>query len=324
MTSTTELARAIRSGDRTALARGITLVESRRDDDTRAGEALLQELLPFTGHATRIGITGPPGVGKSTLIEALGLRLCDRGHKVAVLAVDPSSAVSGGSILGDKTRMTELSRHGSAFIRPTPGGGTLGGVASRTREAMLLCEAAGFDIVCIETIGTGQSEVAVHGMVDYFLLLLSPAAGDELQGIKRGVMELADGVLVHKADGDLAPAADRAAQQCLLAMRVLHAGEAEPPAVIVGSSMSGRGLDELWQAIERRVTQARANGSFETRRRQKAGEWLDQALRERLLAELLGDPAIAAAMQQAQHDVASGAVLPGAAARALLALRRRP
>ncbi len=313
------LATAIRAGDRAALARGITLVESRREADVAAAEALLQDLLPHTGAALRLGITGAPGVGKSTLIEALGLRLCANGHRVAVLAVDPSSAVTGGSILGDKTRMTELSREPRAFIRPSPGGETLGGVAARTREAMLLCEAAGHDVVLVETIGTGQSEVAVHGMVDFFLLLLSPAAGDELQGIKRGVMELADGVLVHKADGDLAAAADRAAQQCLLAMRVLHAGEAEPPPVIVGSSLTGRGLDELWQAIARLLTARRADGRFAARRAHQAGEWLDAAVRDALLARFLADPATAQALAEARGAVERGELLASAAARRILA-----
>ncbi len=323
MASTQELAAAIRAGDRSALARGITLVESRRAADADAAAGLLQALLPHTGGASRIGITGAPGVGKSTLIEALGLRLCSQGHNIAVLAVDPSSAVTGGSILGDKTRMQELSRHGNAFIRPSPGGTTLGGVAAHTREALLLCEAAGYDTVLVETIGTGQSEVAVHGMVDLFLVLLSPAAGDELQGIKRGVMELADLVLVHKADGDLAPAADRAAQQCLLAMRVLHSGDAAPPPVLVGSSVTGRGLDELWQAIEQRLTAARADGSLQARRSRQAGEWLEQAVREALLADFLGDPTTAAAMAQARADVAKGHALPSVAARTLLARRGR-
>lgn len=317
-----ELAAAIRSGDRAALARGITLVESRRTEDAAAAEALLQELLPHTGGAARVGITGAPGVGKSTLIEALGLRLCAAGHRLAVLAVDPSSSRTGGSILGDKTRMTELSRQPHAFIRPSPGGDVLGGVAARTREAMLLCEAAGYGIVLVETIGTGQSEVAVHGMVDFYLLLLSPAAGDELQGIKRGVMELADGVLVHKADGELLPAAERAAQQCRLAVQLLH-GEPPPP-VLLGSSVSGLGLDRLWQTIEQHLAQARASGSFQQRRERQAGEWLDALLRERLLTEFLGDPAIARALPQARADVVRGAVLPAAAVRALLALRRHP
>lgn len=311
----------IRRGDRASLARGITLVESRNAADVPAAEALLRALLPHAGQAVRVGITGAPGVGKSTLIETLGMRLCDAGRKVAVLAVDPSSAVTGGSILGDKTRMTGLSRHERAFIRPSPGGDTLGGVAARTREAMLLCEAAGFDTVLVETIGTGQSEVAVHGMVDFFLLLLSPAAGDELQGIKRGVMELADGILVHKADGDLAAAADRAAQQCMLALRVLHAGEAEPPPVVVGSSVTGRGLAELWQAIEQWLANRRADGRLAHRRAQQAGDWLEQTVRERLLADFLADPHTASAMAEARAKVAAGTELPTAAARSVLARR---
>jgi LAO/AO transport system kinase len=322
VSGTAELAQAIRGGDRNALARGITLVESRREQDAAAADGLLQALLPATGIATRVGITGAPGVGKSTMIEALGLRLCAAGRRVAVLAVDPSSSVSGGSILGDKTRMSDLARHERAFIRPTPSGNSTGGVAARTREAMLLCEAAGFDIVLVETIGTGQSELAVHGMVDVFLLLLSPAAGDELQGIKRGVMELADVVLVHKADGDLAAAADRAAQQCLLAMRVLH-GEAAPP-VLVGSAATGRGIDAVWAAIEAHCASARAGGSFAARRLRQSTEWLDALVRERLLAEFLGDPAVAAALQRARDEVARGVVLPPTAARAVLATRRRP
>jgi LAO/AO transport system kinase len=311
----------IRRGDRASLARGITLVESRNAADMPAAEALLRALLPHAGQAMRIGITGAPGVGKSTLIESLGLRLCEAGRKVAVLAVDPSSVVTGGSILGDKTRMTGLSRDARAFIRPSPGGDTLGGVAARTREAMLLCEAAGFDTVLVETIGTGQSEVAVHGMVDFFLLLLSPAAGDELQGIKRGVMELADGILVHKADGDLAAAADRAAQQCMLALRVLHAGEMEPPPVVVGSSVTGRGLAEMWQAIEQWLANRRADGRLAHRRAQQAGDWLEQTVRERLLADFLADPQTAAAMAEARAKVAAGAELPTAAARSVLARR---
>lgn len=321
--TTPSLAAAIANGDRAALARGITLVESRRDGDVAAGEALLQELLPRTGAALRVGITGAPGVGKSTLIEALGMRLCAAGHRVAVLAVDPSSAVTGGSILGDKTRMSELSRHGNAFIRPSPGGETLGGVAARTREAMLLCEAAGHDVVLVETIGTGQSEVAVHGMVDFFLLMLSPAAGDELQGIKRGVMELADGVLVHKADGDLAAAADRTAQQCLLAMRVLHGGEPEPPTVRIGSSVTGRGLDELWAEIERTLAARKASGAFAARRAEQAETWLDTAVREAVLSRVLGDPSIAAALADARQKVARGELLASAAARQILAARSR-
>jgi len=315
VTSTSDLVAAVRMGDRQALARAITLTESRRPEDAARAEALLQELWPHTGGALRIGITGAPGVGKSTLIEALGTRLCAAGHKVAVLAVDPSSAATGGSILGDKTRMTELSRHANAFVRPSPGGDQLGGVAARTREAMLLCEAAGFDCVLIETIGTGQSEVAVQGMVDFFLLLLSPAAGDELQGIKRGVMELADGVFVHKADGDLAAAADRAAQQCLLAMRVLHAGDAEPPPVLVGSSTTGRGIDELWRTITTRLDAARGDGRLATRRQQQSLQWFEAAVRDRLLQRFLADPATAASVRAARERLADGRALPSQLAR---------
>jgi LAO/AO transport system kinase len=324
VTASQDLTETLRRGDRQALARAITLVESQREADAPAAEALLQAVLPHTGRSLRIGITGAPGVGKSTLIETLGLLLCEAGRKVAVLAVDPSSSVTGGSILGDKTRMTQLSRHANAFIRPTPGGEAPGGIAQRTREAMLVCEAAGYDTVLVETIGTGQSEVAVHGMVDFFLLLLSPAAGDELQGIKRGVMELADGVLVHKADGDLAAAADRAAQQCLLAMRVLHPGDAGSPFVLVGSSVTGRGIDELWRTIEQRLAARQQSGTFAATRAAQAGAWLDSAMRERLLAEFLGDAAVRNAMAAARAEVARGALLPSAAARRLAALRRNP
>lgn len=318
MVPSTDLAESIRLGDRSALARGITLVESRRPKDAEAAERLLGDLLKDTGKAMRIGITGAPGVGKSTLIEALGLQLCAAGHKLAVLAVDPSSSVTGGSILGDKTRMDELSRHPDAFIRPSPGGGTLGGVAGRTQEAMLLCEAAGYDVVLIETIGTGQSEVAVHGMVDFFLVMLSPAAGDELQGIKRGVMELADGVLVHKADGDLLPAANRTAQQCMLAMRVLHSGEQDPPTVMTASSVAQTGIDELWQVIAAHIHRRQQNGDFDARRSHQAVNWLDRTVRDALLDELLAAPNAKSEFAAAQVRVAAGEQVATAAARDLL------
>ena len=312
------LADAVRSGDRSALARAITLLESQRPADRDDADALLAELLPHSGGAVRIGITGAPGVGKSTLIERLGTTLCDAGRNVAVLAVDPSSTITGGSILGDKTRMDALSRNPRAFIRPTPGGGTLGGVASKTQEAMLACEAAGYDVVLVETIGTGQSEVAVHGMVDIFLVLLSPAAGDELQGIKRGVMELADCVLIHKADGDLLPAANRTAQQCMLAMRVLHAGEQDPPPVLVGSSETGDGIDALWDATERLVEERAQRGAVEARRRRQAIAWLERTVRDTLLEDFLDAPDVAAALESARGRVAAGQQVPTAAARDLL------
>ena len=316
------LAASVRSGDRKALAQAITLVESRRAQDEAPAGALLAELLPHSGNAVRIGITGAPGVGKSTLIDALGTLLCERGHKVAVLAVDPSSSVTGGSILGDKTRMTQLSRHGNAFVRPSPGGDTLGGVAARTREAMVCCEAAGFDVVLVETIGTGQSETAVATMVDLFLLLLSPAAGDELQGIKRGVMELADLILVHKADGDLAPAANRAAQQCVAALRVLHSGDAEIPAVLVGSSMTGLGIGELWAAIESRAKTMQQDGRLQRKRAAQARAWLDAAVQEALVHDFERHPAVQAELARLRDEVGNGQALPHAAARRLLALWR--
>ena len=321
MTPTDPLATAVRAGDRQALARAITLVESRRDEDQQRGEALLQELLPHTGNALRLGITGVAGVGKSTLIEALGTRLCAQGRKVAVLAVDPTSAVTGGSILGDKTRMPLLGQQPSAFIRPSPGGEAVGGVAAGTQQALLLCEAAGFDVVLVETIGSGQSDTAVAAMVDFFLLLLSPAAGDELQGIKRGVMELCDGVLVHKADGELAAAAERAAQQCRQALAVLHAGDADRPAVVVGSARTSRGLDELWQAVERTVAAARSSGALQARRSRQREQWLDAVLRQRLLDAFFADPRVQQALPAMRAAVAAGRELPPVAARRLLQLR---
>jgi LAO/AO transport system kinase len=251
------LAGGIKAGDRRALAKAITLVESNLPADRTQALALLQELAPHTGGGLRLGVSGAPGVGKSTLIEALGLHLISRGHRVAVLAIDPSSALSGGSILGDKTRMERLSTHADAYIRPTPSAGTLGGVAERTREVLLLCEAAGYDIVIVETVGVGQSEVAVAGMTDLLLLLQLPNAGDDLQAIKRGVMELADVVAVNKADLDMA-AAQRAARQIEAGMR---RGAALPI-----SATTGAGISELWDLVTGRIAEARESGRFVARR----------------------------------------------------------
>jgi LAO/AO transport system kinase len=324
-----ELAAAVLAGDRLALARAITLVESRRPADRPAAETLLTELLPHTGRSVRIGITGAPGVGKSTLIERLGLDLCAKGHRTAVFAVDPSSMRSGGSILGDKTRMVELSRHPQAFVRPSPGGDTLGGVAAHTREALLVGEAAGFDVVLVETIGTGQSETAVHGMVDAFLLLLSPAAGDELQGIKRGVMELADLVLVHKADGELAAEAQRAAEQCRMGLHILHGTGSQVPPVLVASSRTGTGIAELWTALRTWLEGERGSGRFTVRRSAQQVAWLESALREQLVAAFFGAAGHAAALAEARSQVQQGRLLPSAAARQLVdrtfaALRTAP
>jgi LAO/AO transport system kinase len=318
---THDLATALRAGDRQALATAITLVESLRADDEPRAEALLQELLPHTGSALRIGVTGAPGVGKSTLIETIGTRLCARDRRVAVLAIDPSSTVTGGSILGDKTRMTALAREPNAFIRPSPGRGMPGGVGSRTREAILLCEAAGFGVVLVETVGTGQAETEVATMVDLVLLLLSPAGGDELQGIKRGVMELCDVVVVHKADGELVAAADRAAQQCLQALRVLRAGDPEPVPVLAVSSLTGAGIEELWQAIEDRAQARRQSGELERRRTRQAEQWLEAAMRDRLLAALYGEARVQQVLPGLRAEVAAGRLLPTAAARRLIGLR---
>src|SRR5829696_3615620 len=246
-----ELAQEVIAGDRRALARAITLAESTRPDHRAEAEALLAEVLPRSGAAVRVGISGAPGAGKSTLIEALGTHLVAEGQRVAVLAVDPSSTRSGGSILGDKTRMEQLTRSPDAFVRPSPTGGTLGGVARRTREAMLLCEAAGFDVVLVETVGVGQSEVKVAAMVDLFLVIVAPGGGDELQGIKRGIMELADLIVVNKADGDLAPAAGRAASDLRHAVHLLRPKRASWEVdVLTASALTGAGIAELWEAIE--------------------------------------------------------------------------
>src|SRR5690349_10396595 len=270
----TALTDAVRAGDRRSLARAITLVESTRPDHREEAAALLDELMPATGGATRAGISGAPGAGKSTFIEALGLHLVDEGHQVAVLAVDPSSTRGGGSILGDKTRMEELSRTRGAFIRPSPSGGTLGGVARRTREALLVCEAAGFDVVLVETVGVGQSEVAVAGLVDLFLLLLAPGAGDELQGVKRGIVELADLVVVNKADGALADLARHTAGDYGNALHLLRARtDGWTARVLSCSALLGEGIAEVWAAVEEYMVLARRSGGLTARRGEQARDW---------------------------------------------------
>src|SRR5262245_50358875 len=266
-----DLARAVREGDRRALARAITLVESARADHRDDAVALLDELLPATGDAIRVGISGAPGAGKSTFIETLGMHLVEAGHRVAVLAVDPTSTRSGGSILGDKTRMEELSRRSEAFIRPSPSGGTLGGVARRTREAMLVAEAAGFDVVVVETVGVGQSEVAVAGMVDAFCLLLAPGAGDELQGVKRGIVELADIVVVNKADGPLADVARHTAADYSHALHFVRPQtDVWEPKVLTASALEGEGIADVWSTVEEYISAARHAGEFERRRAEQA------------------------------------------------------
>jgi LAO/AO transport system kinase len=318
-TDQSELAERIRSGDRRALARAITLVESRRPDHRGQAEKLIDLVLPKTGKSIRLGISGPPGVGKSTFIEAFGMHLIDSGHKVAVLAIDPSSKISGGSILGDKTRMTELSRRKEAYIRPTPAGETVGGVARRTREAMLLCEAAGFDVVIVETVGIGQSETAVAEMTDMFLLLLAPGGGDDLQGVKRGVMELADLLIVNKADGDLAPAAERTAADYAHALRLMRPLHADwQPDVVKCSALKGEGMAAVWAKVAAFRKATGKSGEFDSRRRNQAKAWLAQEVTEGLLEKLRGDPDLAALLAKLEAKVANRKLSPGAAARQVL------
>ena len=313
------LAAELRAGDRRALARAITLVESAHPDDREPANRLLEILTPLAGKSIRIGISGVPGVGKSTFIESLGNYVIDRGHRVAVLAVDPSSALSGGSILGDKTRMETLSRRIEAFIRPSPAGGTLGGVTRHTRETVLLVEAAGFDVVIVETLGVGQSETAVAEMTDLFLLLLLPGGGDELQGIKRGIVELADLIVVNKADGDLAAAAQRAAGDYRSALRFLRPRSArwEVP-VETCSALEGRGIDEIWTLIEQYRATMTASGDLGAARAAQARRWLWNETVESLMALLREDPRVRQRIQELEEAVAAGRVSPRVAARELV------
>ena len=317
------LAGELRSGNRAALARAITLIESRRDDHQAAARELVQALLPDTGKAIRVGITGSPGVGKSTTIDVLGMSLIGRGHRVAVLAVDPSSARTGGSILGDKTRMARLAAADAAFIRPSPASGTLGGVAAKTREAMLLCEAAGFDVVLVETVGIGQSETAVCDMTDFFLALMLPGAGDELQGIKKGLIELADMIAVNKADGDNIMRANLAAAEYRGALHILTPrSEHWQVPVETYSALTGSGVVELWQKILDHRTAMNASGEFAGRRRQQQVKWMWTMLEQRLMARLRADPAIRAKVRQTEALVADGRITPALAAEQISALLR--
>ncbi len=315
-----ELANRIRAGDRVALARGITLVESRSATHRAAAEELLDLVNDRAGGSLRVGITGVPGAGKSTFIDALGHRLCESGWRIAVLSVDPSSPVTGGSILGDKTRMERLSRHANAFIRPSPSGCELGGVARRTRETITLCEAAGFDTVLVETVGVGQSEVLVRDMVDCFLLLMIAGAGDELQGMKKGIIELADLLVVNKADGDNRVRAEAARLEFSRALHYLAGREGawEPP-VLTCSAQTGDGLDEVWGTVEKFISRARASGDFEVRRGTQQLTWLQTQIEEGLREMMLADPAVRAEQATVVQLVAAGTLSPTAGARRLLA-----
>ncbi len=312
------LAAAVFAGERRALARAITLIESSRPDHRDRADALLEMLLPETGRSIRLGVSGSPGVGKSTFIESFGRHVIEAGHRVAVLAVDPSSKRSGGSILGDKTRMEALARDGAAFIRPSPAGSTLGGVARRTREAMLACEAAGFDVVLVETVGVGQSETAVADMVDMFLLLLLPAGGDELQGIKRGIVELADLVLVNKADGELEAQARRTAADYEAAMHLLRPSVPGWTArVQTCSALTGEGIAEAWKAVG--AFRRALGGGLEKRRTRQAKAWMWNEIAEGALAAVRRDDALRELAGKLEREVEAGRAAPAAAARRLLA-----
>ena len=319
-TDVKKLAEGLRAGDRRALARAITLVESTRPDHRAAAEELLTLILPASGQSMRLGISGAPGVGKSTFIEAFGLTIIAAGHRVAVLAVDPSSRRGGGSILGDKTRMAELARRDEAFIRPSPAGRTLGGVARRTREAMLVVEAAGHDVVIIETVGVGQSETAVADMVDLFLLLLAPGGGDDLQGIKKGIVELADLLVVNKADGDLKAAAQRAVADYRHALRLLRPADAADEAEVAAvSALERHGIDALWRKVERRMSALGAGGAVARRRAGQAKAHLLSEIGEGLMDLFRADAKVAAKLAGLEKQVVQGALTPTAAAQAALA-----
>jgi LAO/AO transport system kinase len=313
------LAERVVQGDRRALAQAITLIESRRPDHQEEAEGLLAHLLPQTGQAIRLGITGTPGAGKSTFIEAFGRHLIAQGHKIAVLAVDPSSQRSGGSILGDKTRMQTLAQAPEAFIRPSPAGGTLGGVARRTREAALACEAAGYGVIVIETVGVGQSETAVADMVDCFALLLAPGGGDELQGIKRGIIELADLLLVNKADGDLLAAAERARADYQAALHLLRpATPAWTPEVLSCSALHDQGIEAIWQAVLRQRQALEEAGELAARRARQAHRWLWAEIEAGLIDALRADPASRRLIGELEGEVEAARLLPPAAARRLV------
>jgi LAO/AO transport system kinase len=308
------IAHDIRAGDRTVLSRAITLIESKRLDHRRTAAALTQELLKSTGNAIRVGITGAPGVGKSTTIDAIGSMLTHKEHKIAVLAVDPSSQRTGGSILADKTRMARLAGDMNAFIRPSPASGTLGGVAAKTRETMLLCEAAGYDVILVETVGVGQSEIAVADMTDFFLALMLPGAGDELQGLKKGIVELADMIAVNKADGDNVARARAAAAEYRAALHILTPRSPNwVPPVVTYSALTGDGTAALWRQVVDHRDKLTASGELVARRGEQQVKWMWSMLEERLFAPLRSDRRLKAAIPRIEADVAAGLLAANAA-----------
>ena len=317
--SVDELAAAVRSRDRAALPQAITLVESTRPDHREQAQQLLLALMPDAGTGHHVGITGVPGVGKSTTIEALGMHLIEQGHRVAVLAVDPSSTRTGGSILGDKTRMPQLAAHADAYIRPSPTSGTLGGVAKATRETIVLLEAAGFDVILVETVGVGQSEVAVANMVDTFVFLTLARTGDQLQGIKKGVLELADIVVVNKADGEHLREARSAARELSGVIRLIYPRETlwRPP-VLTMSALEGTGLEELWETVERHREVLSDAGEFEARRRAQQVDWTWQMVRDTVLDRVLSNPAVRKVRAEVERQVLAGELTPAMAAQQIL------
>jgi LAO/AO transport system kinase len=314
-----ELISKVCDGDRVALGRAITLVESASEKHKPARRALIEGCLPRSSNSIRVGITGVPGVGKSTFIESLGNKLCDRGHRVAVLAVDPSGAKSGGSILGDKTRMEKLATREEAFIRPSASRLTLGGVARKTRESIILCEAAGYDVILVETVGVGQSETAVYGMVDFFLLLLLPGAGDELQGIKRGIMEMAHAVVINKADGDNRDRAREAYRQVAAAVHLLRPVDRDwTTRVLTCSGLTGEGCEAVWQAIEEHQRAAVLSGQRDEKRKEQDLRWFRETLDEMLRAHFQSHPAVARGLSELEKAIASKSSSPWHAAEALI------
>ena len=309
----------ILQGKRRAIAKAITLLESTRPESFEQGQELLESLLPHAGQALRIGITGVPGVGKSTFIEAFGLFLIEHGHRVAVLAVDPSSQLTGGSIMGDKTRMNELAQHPDAFIRPSPSSGILGGVSRKTRETMLICEAAGFDVVIVETVGVGQSETLVDSMVDLFLLLMLPNAGDELQGIKKGVLELADLVVINKSDGEQETFAKAAQSEYRKALHLLPSTKTSwTPQILRCSSLEKRGMDKIWDSVKSFRKELQNSGEWKKQRQTQTGKWMWSLVEEGLLTNFRNDPNIQKQIPELEKAVNSGKMLPTTAARKML------
>lgn len=321
--SVDDLVQGVLARDRAMLGRAITLIESRSPRHQRLAQDILLGLLPHAGRAHRIGITGVPGVGKSTFIEAFGCALIEKGHRVAVLAVDPTSPVSGGSILGDKTRMTELTQHEDAFVRPSPSGGTLGGVTRTTRQTIVVCEAAGYDVVLIETVGTGQSEVAVSEMTDFFLVLMLPGAGDELQGIKKGVLEIADMIVVNKADADNEIRAKQAMLHYRNALHIMapHSPNWSPP-VLMCSALKNKGLDAIWDKLLEHREKMTASGEWQAKRQQQRLKWMWAMVRDRLMSELMNHPKVTARIPEIERELVAGRLTVTLGAEQILNLFR--